>query len=110
MKKTYLFLIFCFVFLLASCSSKPEDLIIGKWQKIDGTGTIEFFKDGTVSITGTTGLGKKSGAGTFKFVDDSHLRLEGLGIVVKISLSQDELTLTDPEGNVSKYRRGKWFE
>lgn len=110
MKKTYFFFIFCFVLILASCSSKPENLIIGKWQKIGSTSTIEFFKDGTGSITGTTGLGKKSGAGTFKFVDDSHLRLEGLGIVVKISVSQDELTLTDPEGNVSRYRRGKWFE
>jgi hypothetical protein len=39
------------------------------------------------------------------------LKLEGeLGIGVKISVSKDELILTDPEGKIWKYRRGKWFE
>ena len=102
---------FYFVLILASCSSKPENLIIGKWQEIGSNNTIEFYKDGTVKITGPTGLGKKSGTGTYKFVENSRLKLAGeVEIEVKILVSKDELILADPEGKTWKYRRGKWFD
>lgn len=111
MKTTYSFLAFCFVLILASCSSKPESLIIGKWQEIGSANTIEFFQDGTVKITGTTGLGKKSSSGTYKFLDEGRLKLEGgLGIEVRILISNEELTITDPEGKLWKYRKVKWFD
>ena len=111
MKTIFTLSVFYFVIILASCSSKPENLIIGKWQEMGSNNTIEFFRDGTVKITGPTGFSKKSGTGTFKFVEDGRLRLEGeLGIEVRILVSKDELILTDPEGKIWKYRRGKWFE
>jgi len=110
MKKTYSLLAFCFVLILASCSSKPESLIIGKWQEIGSTNTLEFFQDGTVKITGTTGLAKKSGTGTYKFIDGSRLKFEGaLVMEVKILISSEKLTLTDPEGKVWTYQKIKWF-
>lgn len=111
MKRIFTLLVLYFLLISASCSSKPENLIIGKWQEIGSNHTIEFYRDGTVKITEPTGLGKKSGTGTFKFVDPSRLKLEGeLEIEVKILVSKDELVLIDPEGKSWKYRRGKWFE
>lgn len=37
--------------LLVSCSSWPEDAIVGKWSEIGGTEKMEFFKDGTFTVT-----------------------------------------------------------
>ena len=104
---------FCLLLLtlfLVSCSSKPENAILGKWKEIDKTETIEFFKDGTVSVV-DKGM---SMGGNYKFIDDDHLRLElgGLGalagpMVFTVSVSKNELTLTNPQGKVSKYRRAQ---
>jgi len=89
-------------------SSKPQDAIIGKWLLIGGDETIEFFKDGTVSIV----KGKDAMAGNYKFIDKDRLRLDlgGFGAiagpaVIRVSISGDELTLTDPAGGVSRYYR-----
>lgn len=94
--------------LLISCSSNLESQIIGKWKEIDGTETIEFFKDGTVSVVDED----MPMGGDYKFVDDGHLRIElgGLGALVgpmvfTVSISKNELSLTDANGKVSKYRR-----
>ncbi len=105
MKRIFTLLALGSLLISASCSSKPENLIIGKWQEIGSNNTIEFYEDGTVKITGA-GLGKESGTGTFKFIDHSRLKLEGvLGMEVKILVSKDELTLIDPEGKTWKYRK-----
>jgi hypothetical protein len=111
MKIQYLLIILCLVFALASCAGNPRDLIVGKWQKVDGSDMIEFYQNGTLNIKGTAGLFKKSGTGTYKFIDDGRVKLEmgGSGIEVKITVSKEELTLTDPEGTVLKYRSVKWF-
>jgi hypothetical protein len=86
-------------------------LIIGKWQEIGSNNTIEFYRDGTAKITGPTGLGKKSGTGTYKFGENSLLKITGeIEIEVKILVSKNELILVDPEGKTWKYRRGKWFD
>jgi|GEM_PF-814407 len=102
----------CIMASLASCSSKPEDAIVGKWSEIDGTETLEFFKDGTVSVVdkGTTRTGD------YRFIEKDRMRLQlgGLGIlagpidvVAKVSISKDELTLTLAGGDVGKYRKVK---
>jgi hypothetical protein len=110
MKRIYSLLFFCFVLTLASCSSKPEALIIGKWKSVDGLNMIEFFQDGSVKITGDIASGKKSLEGTFKLVDDQHLKIDGgLGMEFKMEVSQDELILTDPQGKTTKYQKVKWF-
>lgn len=94
--------------LLVSCSS--ESAIVGKWSEIGGTETIEFFKDGTVSVV-DNGI---TMGGSYKFVEKDRIKLElsGLGalagpIVAKVSIKGDELTFTMPDGEVSKYKRAK---
>jgi len=96
--------------LLVSCSSKPENDIVGKWSEIGGKETIEFFKDGTVSVF-SEGIAM---GGSFRFFEKDRIKLEfgGLGalagpILAKVSIKGDELTLTMPDGDVSKYKRVK---
>ena len=96
--------------LLVSCSSKPEDAIIGKWSEIDGDRTMELFKDGTITVADTP----MNMAGKYTFVDRDRIKVElgGLGAlagpyVATVAISGDELTWTMPDGDVSKYRREK---
>ena len=116
--------------LLVSCSINPENAIVGKWSSIDGTKTMEFFKDGTVqevdkekrqeeSIFNPNGPFKtvwvtEVKAGDYKFIEKNRIKLIWGGldgfdgpIVDGVSISEDELTLTMPDGKVSKYRRVK---
>lgn len=58
--------------ILSSCSKKPQQAIIGKWNTEGQTSVVEFRKDGTVV---TTDKGKAETA-SYKFLDDSHLELE----------------------------------
>jgi hypothetical protein len=79
-------------------------------EKHYGTETMEFFKDGTVSLVGK----EMSLGGTYKFVDTNRMKLEygDLGawmgpIITTISISGNELTLTMPDGKVERYKRAK---
>lgn len=97
--------------LLVSCSSEPEGAIVGKWSEIEGAEIMEFFDDGTVTVVGK-GVPMD---GVYKFVEKDRIELKvgSLGakrrtIVLAASISGDELTLTKPDGDVSrKYRRVK---
>lgn len=96
--------------MLNGCIQKPEAVIIGKWDEIDGTETIEFFKDGTVTIV-DKGI---SLSGNYKFIDDDHIRIDlgGIGalagpMISKVSISKDELSLTTSDGDIYKYQRVK---
>lgn len=93
------------ILFISGCTglSNPENKIIGKWQEIEGTETLEFYKDGTISIVGDI-----SATGNYKFIDDNTMRVDfgSLGsIVLKTSISNDELILTEANGDVSKYKR-----
>lgn len=96
------------VFFLFPSSSNAKNAILGKWEETDGTETIEFFRDGTVNIVDKGRLI----AGGYRFIDDDRLRLDlgGLGalagsMILKVSVSGNELILTNPQGEVSRYRR-----
>ena len=96
--------------LLSSCAAKPEDALVGKWKEVGGTETMEFFKDGTVSIV-DEGM---SMAGSYRFVDKDRVKVElgGLGalmgpVVARVSISGEDLSWTMPDGKVSKYKRAK---
>lgn len=98
------------VVFVVSCSAKPEDTIVGKWSEVEGTETLEFFKDGTISLVSR---GMPMG-GSYKFVDTDRMKWElgGMGaltgpIIVTVSISGNVLTLTMPNGNVGKYKRTK---
>lgn len=96
--------------LLVSCSSKSS--IVGKWQEIGSDDrTMEFFKDGTISDISGDGM---SLGGKYSFVDDDRIKVELDGIaalrgsmIFRVSISGGELSLTDPEGKILKYRSAK---
>jgi hypothetical protein len=71
---------------------------------------MDFSKSGTFHLVakGRTIEGK------YSMLEDGRIKLElgGAGaelrpIVVRIALSGDELSMSDPFGKVSRYRRGK---
>src|SRR5215813_12455888 len=101
--------------LLISCSQKSsssaDSPIVGKWQQMGGdSGIFEFFKDGTVrAISGTI-----SASGKYSFLETDRMKIElsgvGVGVppgplLVRVSMSGDDLSLTDEKGEVSKYKR-----
>lgn len=76
------------VLLLSACSSvsRPETKLLGKWQAdIPATKRtqfhgiqFEFFEDGSTVMNEKFGDGnwRQTGAGTFKFVDPSHVKTD----------------------------------
>src|SRR5258708_27341957 len=87
-----------FTLAVTACKS-TESQLLGKWEQVDqSSNIIEFFKDGTVLFGGATL--------NYKVLDDSHLRLDSLGIAqtLTFSLSGDNLTLTYL-GSTSIFRR-----
>ena len=110
----YIVLGLCFTIgcavLLSSCCSGTKSAVVGKWEEIGGTETIEFFKEGTITVV----QGKLVVSGNYEFVDDKKIRIEFGGLygldgpqVCEISVSKDKLTLTEPNGDVTRYQRGK---
>ncbi len=92
--------------LLVSCSDKSS--IVGKWQGTGGDETLEFFKDGTVSAVSK---GMPLG-GNYSFVESDRIKMEfgGIGalagpMIMTISFSGGDLSLTDPTGKSSRYKR-----
>lgn len=129
---TGLFIIVSILALLASCSANPEDPIVGKWS-MNTRGeikTMEFFRDGTFQVVDKTEEDERdlfstkmtkmwktdTWGGNYKFIEKNRIKLTDIGlespnpggsIVDEISISQDELILTTPDGTMSKYKRMK---
>jgi hypothetical protein len=104
MRGVRLVLVVALLALLASCAMEATWTIDGKWQKTDGTEVLEFSRTGVVTVTdaGTTA------SAHYTFSDPRHLKIEmgSMGaLVLKVSCTRDQLTLTNPEGVVTKYRR-----
>lgn len=102
--------IICIVAMLSSCSSKPEKAIVGKWKEIGGSETMEFFKDGTLSIADDSVYF----GGNYKFIDKDSIKMElgGSGamagpVVARVSITGEELTITMPGDEASKFRKSK---
>jgi hypothetical protein len=77
--------------------TKPQELILGKWQRTDpgkDKETLEFAADGNIK----TGNGADSYEGKYKFLDDGTIEYEIVPIIgmqyskCKIKVGKDELT------------------
>lgn len=93
---------------LASCVPGLHKAIIGKWQEVDGTETIEFIRGGTVTLLD----GKMSVSGTYEFVDKNRVKIEMGGLfslmgaqVCTVSVTGDHMLLVMPDGDKTTYRR-----
>lgn len=104
MKTVRLLVVVCVALFLMSCNLKPMWDISGKWEKVEGVGTIEFLKSGQVMVND----GVISLTTTYTFLDPEHLEfhLGDLGnAVLEVSVSKDELVLTKPNGEIAKFQR-----
>ena len=104
--------------VLSACSmTAPEaktplaKAIVGKWRQVGGTRTVQFFTEGTMIAV----HGQRALTASYKVLDDTSLEIEPkyhLGarltpvVVMKASITRDDLTLTDSTETV-KYRREK---
>jgi uncharacterized protein (TIGR03066 family) len=71
------------ILVIVGCgSSKPQDLIIGKWEGTEKMGdkdvnvTVEFVKDGTMNMTMVVAGVNVSMPAKYKFTDDKTFEVE----------------------------------
>lgn len=99
-------LVLCLVVMAASCALKPSWDVVGKWQKVDGNETIEFARNGNVTVT----TGSVTFTVPYMFSDTKHISIQAgsLGTTkVAVMVQGDEMTLTNPNGKVSKFKKVK---
>ena len=104
MKVARLVLTVSLLVMLASCSMEATWAIDGKWQKSGGDEVVQFSRIGTVTLSN----GGNALTAHYEFMDPKHIKIDmgSLGaIVLKVSCTRDELSLTNPEGVTTKYRR-----
>jgi hypothetical protein len=111
MKKVMIALGILILVGLAGCGKSTEESIVGKWKQVDGTQTIEFFKDGTVRIIDK---GEPAVTGDYRFIDNNRIRMDfkGIGelfgaVIAEYQPKEDEIVLTNPMGKIEKYRRSQ---
>lgn len=98
------------VFLFAGCASNGgnEKAILGKWQQDDIPGsTMEFFDSGDVSCTAGDGT---SAAAHYSFVDDNHVKIEGLlgsTFIAEVAIDGDSMTAKNNLGKTETWTRVK---
>jgi hypothetical protein len=91
--------------LLTSCgSSKPQDLIVGKWQLVTDDPSVKVVNEFT-----SDGVYKGATTRKYKFVDDKTIKFydEGGGpeATYTVSVTSNELTLTSGDNRVEKFKR-----
>ena len=97
-------------FLIISCANTPK--VVGKWQEIGKTATLEFWKDGSFKAVDNQGMAV---SGKYSLHKDGMVRFEIANqasssdiVTGKLSVREDELTITSARGNeVERYRRVK---
>lgn len=91
-----------------------RDKIVGKWQEIGKTEIVEFFLEGTVTITNPSEGGSLTGDYRFLNDGDDRLRIDIGGLegklagplVYTVAVTSDRLDLTfESNGEVSRYQR-----
>ena len=79
--------------------------IVGRWKERDGSDITEFHSDGTVTekpASGETIRGKYSMEGGRLKIKLARVADE---LIFPVSIKADTLEMTDPEGQVTHYRR-----
>ncbi|MEM5789240.1 MAG: hypothetical protein AAGU11_18145 [Syntrophobacteraceae bacterium] len=106
MKALRLVLALAVIVTFVACTSGQEKDLTGSWQREDGTGTIEFTRDGKLNVAG----GPAAISAGYKLKDKENLQVD-LGLFgtgnLKYALQKDSLTITDAAGKTAKYTRVK---
>jgi hypothetical protein len=110
-KSIFLFLLAIgLFFLIISCVNTPK--VVGKWQEIGKTATLEFWKDGSFKAVDNQEMAV---SGKYTLYENGIVRFEIANqgsspeiVTGKLSVREDELTITSARGNeVERYRRMK---
>lgn len=110
-KSIFLFLLtIALFFLIISCANTPK--VVGKWQEIGKTATLEFWKDGSFKAVDNQGMAV---SGKYSLHENGMVRFEIANqgsspesVTGTLSMREDELTITSARGNeVERYRRVK---
>jgi uncharacterized protein (TIGR03066 family) len=91
---------------LVRAEDKAKDLIVGKWTPEEApkgaTITIEFTKDGKITVSGNQNGKEFKGTGTYKFADDNTMEttIEFMGqketsTTKIVKITKDELVTKD---------------
>jgi hypothetical protein len=108
-KPIYLFLLAIVLFILMiSCAHTPG--VVGKWQEIGKTATLEFSKDGSFKAVDNQGMAV---SGKYTLLKNGNVRFEIVHqgsfpeiVIGKFSVQGDELTISSKNGNeVERYKR-----
>ena len=90
--------------IAGACSFKSQNPIVGKWKDVEKAQTVEFSKEGSLSISGD-GF---SMTGQYQLIDEGRVKIDltgGLSATLSVKITGDELSMTDPNGVVSRYKR-----
>lgn len=102
---------------LCGCASRPQDLILGKWQNTDSKGRIqsfEFDKDATVRFSEVR-IKNVLIPGKYKWIGDDQVEIEYTVPIFnvikvekfKIEVKRDDLAATDDGGRKHEFKRVK---
>jgi uncharacterized protein (TIGR03066 family) len=124
MSATYLALAGCLLLAQAGePKSNNEGKIVGKWESTGGNTplppgfkmTLEFTKDGKMSMTIAAGTVNKTITGKYKLLEGDGVELTDLSEALSgkkqhketVTITKDELKMTDSDGKYTTFRRVK---
>lgn len=104
------FLVIGPIFLVTCCASTSH--VLGRWQEIGKTATLEFRKDGSFRAVDNEGMAV---SGKYSLKENGMVRFEIANpgsspeiVTGKISVQEDELNFTSARGSeVERYRKMK---
>ena len=92
------------VFSTLGCSSPIKKKIVGKWTGVEN-GSVEYFRDGTIKMTGPGLAGEiMTIPGKYTFLDENTLKLDmnvfekTISQVCHVKIENDILIVIDEEG------------
>jgi len=84
-----------------------ETAILGKWQEVGGITQMEFLEGGYILAV----AGRQQLSGKYEFLNKNRLRIDYGGnvgaMIFEVSISGDEVVMTEPNGKVSKFKKIK---
>ena len=95
--------------LAVSSEVRAQSAIVGAWDEVDSADWMEFFPDGTIQFKDELLIY----AGNYSIIAGNRIKIEIAGcfgaitgpVVMTFSVSDSEMTLTSPRGNVYDYER-----
>ena len=95
----------------ATPTPSPAQLIVGKWQVVNGTESIQFFGQGAVLKVQQGLFGPDEVEGNYRFLDGNTVRIELVGLFASeanhygVAFQGNRMRLTKSTGGTTEYLR-----